>query len=565
MALTFQGGQALPAQGTTAYNAAAAAPSGPGSYNASTGIISSGNSVIYSPNSNASVPQIPSSITGANTAPAQSIPIPQATPQQNLTGTIVGNNAGLGGNGVIYNPQTGLLNYQDPASQVLDQNKNDFASLLSNLKTPVKTADIYNQEYANSGIAEKQQSVLNYTNQINAITAKAQADQLSLVGQGRGVPEVIIGGQQAQVAKEAAIQVLPIQAQLAAAQGNLKLAQDHLDTVFQLKAQDAQAENDFYNKQIELAYNFFDKQGQQKLSIIQNNSDKNFGLLTNSISFAQSLATKALESGQAPLAAQITSAFTTNLPSQNSPTFSIDLQRFQNTIAGFESQIKPASQYGFTTVTNPLTGASEVIATNARTGSATPVYGAQPSGTNGSNSPYATTFAPEVGKKPIGKPDPVAAGYATRATTSNDIINQLGGQFTSVGSIPGNYAPQFMKSSDRLQYEQAQRNFANAILRRESGAAINQDEFTNARLQYFPQPGDTSAVVAQKEQNRVQSTNALISSAGTAYTGTYLSPSSQTNGQTVQVAGKTFPVGQLLQDANGNRGMFDASGNWKPQ
>ncbi|MBA3588211.1 hypothetical protein [Methylibium sp.] len=52
------------------------------------------------------------------------------------------------------------------------------------------------------------------------------------------------------------------------------------------------------------------------------------------------------------------------------------------------------------------------------------------------------------------------------------------------------------------QVEQAQRDFINAILRRESGAVIADSEFNNARKQYFAQPGDSPTVLRQKEINR---------------------------------------------------------------
>jgi hypothetical protein len=52
------------------------------------------------------------------------------------------------------------------------------------------------------------------------------------------------------------------------------------------------------------------------------------------------------------------------------------------------------------------------------------------------------------------------------------------------------------------KFDQAQRDFVNAILRRESGAVISDSEFANAAQQYFPQPGDTPEVIEQKAQNR---------------------------------------------------------------
>ncbi len=40
------------------------------------------------------------------------------------------------------------------------------------------------------------------------------------------------------------------------------------------------------------------------------------------------------------------------------------------------------------------------------------------------------------------------------------------------------------------------------MLRQESGAAINEGEFNNAKKQYFPQPGDSKEVIEQKRLNR---------------------------------------------------------------
>lgn len=60
----------------------------------------------------------------------------------------------------------------------------------------------------------------------------------------------------------------------------------------------------------------------------------------------------------------------------------------------------------------------------------------------------------------------------------------------------------FFTTDTEQQIEQAQRDFINAVLRRESGAAIATSEFKNAQRQYFPQPGDSAAVIRQKAANR---------------------------------------------------------------
>jgi hypothetical protein len=70
--------------------------------------------------------------------------------------------------------------------------------------------------------------------------------------------------------------------------------------------------------------------------------------------------------------------------------------------------------------------------------------------------------------------------------------------------------------NSRLQ-EQAERNFINSILRRESGAAISPSEFQNAEKQYFPRYGDTPEVLAQKKRNRDIVFNGLKVAAGPAF------------------------------------------------
>jgi len=122
-----------------------------------------------------------------------------------------------------------------------------------------------------------------------------------------------------------------------------------------------------------------------------------------------------------------------------------------------------------------------------------------------------------------------AAGFAERMRVSNPIISdtnkQKAGQSMAqkaLDAIPllGNY----VVSDDYQSFNQAQRDFINAQLRRESGAVISPEEFANARLQYFPQPGDSDSVVAQKAQNRQSAVDAMARSAGPAYKPTSVKP-----------------------------------------
>jgi hypothetical protein len=69
--------------------------------------------------------------------------------------------------------------------------------------------------------------------------------------------------------------------------------------------------------------------------------------------------------------------------------------------------------------------------------------------------------------------------------------------------------------SDQSQsYEQAKRDFINAVLRKESGAVIGRDEFLNADKQYFPQVGDGKDVIAQKAENRRRAIEGLTVGSG---------------------------------------------------
>jgi hypothetical protein len=117
-----------------------------------------------------------------------------------------------------------------------------------------------------------------------------------------------------------------------------------------------------------------------------------------------------------------------------------------------------------------------------------------------------------------------AAGYANRMAeadkviTENEGINKgMGGGIASdLSRIPhlGNH----LSSAPRQMVEQAQRNFINSVLRKESGAVISDSEFENARKQYFPQPGDSDAVIEQKRKNRQTTIQGVAGAAGRNYT-----------------------------------------------
>jgi hypothetical protein len=98
-----------------------------------------------------------------------------------------------------------------------------------------------------------------------------------------------------------------------------------------------------------------------------------------------------------------------------------------------------------------------------------------------------------------------AATFAKRMDLAEDTFTNVNpGLMTSRSAAlqKTKFFPSELMNEDVKKVDQAERNFINAILRRESGAAISADEFSNARMQYFPQPGDTEELLAQKKANR---------------------------------------------------------------
>ena len=124
-----------------------------------------------------------------------------------------------------------------------------------------------------------------------------------------------------------------------------------------------------------------------------------------------------------------------------------------------------------------------------------------------------------------------AESFGQRLLESGAVIDDLGEGFTGTFAF-GGVLPNILQSANRQQFEQAKRNFINAVLRQESGAAIAQSEFDNAEKQYFPTAGDSPEVVLQKRMNR----NTVINNF-------------------YREANKPRPVsaGDIIEDENGNK------------
>lgn len=229
----------------------------------------------------------PPTITSSGIAPATAINLP-TPPAPSATGT-----------------QAMTVIGSTPPPTPAEASDSPLKDYIKSLEKAPKAEDIYDKTKRESGVVSKERTVNNLSAQLGAITAKATADKLSLEGQGRGVTDVIIGGQQAQIDREAAIQSLPIAAQLSAAQDDLESAQNHLDTLFKIRLEDAQHKVDYKNKINDLVFNYATDKQKEALADRRAQDNRNFDTQRDNINYARDLAATALANGQSSLAARL--------------------------------------------------------------------------------------------------------------------------------------------------------------------------------------------------------------------------------------------------------------------
>lgn len=223
--------------------------------------------------------------------PASLAPVSAFTTPPPITTTNVPNITAL--NSALGNPETGLKPDTAGGFTVDAITQNSIANQTKNF------LDLYKSRQDNAtpdviGIQkklDKQTGIDNlkalesdYSGQLNSIVANRDANILKVEGQGRGIPDVIIGGQQSQINKEAAIQALPVQAQLAAVQGKIQVANDYINKWGTLLIQDATNKYNQKNALADAAYGFATDIEKQKLTSLltqaKEKKDKDIALAT---------------------------------------------------------------------------------------------------------------------------------------------------------------------------------------------------------------------------------------------------------------------------------------------
>lgn len=134
------------------------------------------------------------------------------------------------------------------------------------------------------------------------------------------------------------------------------------------------------------------------------------------------------------------------------------------------------------------------------------------------NDDGTTTFIP-AGK--ISEQERNAAGFYSRMTDADKTLGELERakydptnlrDYLTVGGKVLNG----LSSDQGQRYYQAAQNWVRANLRKESGAAIGAQEMEQEIRNYFPQFGDSEAVIRQKAHNRSVVENAMRTAAGRA-------------------------------------------------
>lgn len=268
--------------------------------------------------------------------------------------------------------------------------------------------DLFETESPNAGkelarlerqydINQKQADVTNLKGQLGAITSSAQQQTLALENQGRGIPTDILSTQAYEIQRRSAIAALPIAAQLDAAQGDLQMAQQRVDRLFQVRMADATAQYNFKSKVIDSIANYADKQETKRLEEVRyqqglklRKEEQNFGLVSD-------WAKTAFESGQSTLGGKIMAL------DPASPTFKTDFARLQGQV------VKPVT----TTSTQDwdIQGDYKI---NKRTGEVVPLSAATPGAQDTTNldSKY-TALLNDIGQARQMK-DAVGAGWLER-------------------------------------------------------------------------------------------------------------------------------------------------------
>lgn len=237
-------------------------------------------------------------------------------------------------------------------------------------------------------------------------------------------------------------------------------------------------------------------------------------------------------SGAAPAATKLEKVTTRDAQGHETTTF------VEPTAGQTFTSVPEVKRYPVTT-TGPRGEKLERLATEAEMAQGVPGYVA-PVREPVTKPNYEWAFDPQKGANVLATPEEIRAkgyqkptgsqraasgvekramGFFNRARQADVDLEGLEPEIQGMGLSEQAYmaaAPNFMQTETGQRYTQAQRAFTEARLRKDSGAAIPEQEFANDRRTYFAQPGDSASTLQQKRRARAAVLASLGSEAGQA-------------------------------------------------
>ena len=267
------------------------------------------------------------SITGEMLQPATAIQVPPTPTDTTNYDAIM-----KGGQGAIdaYNKAV-----EDAKKAETKTDASSFETLLAKYsQPPTPIAGQYQTEYANAGLGGMGEDVLakqktlktaqsklaGVTAKLAGINAEAQAIPIKVEKEFTGRASV---GQQESMSRaqlrDVALRALPLQAEALAtqaevqsaqgdvelSQNTLKMAQDRLDTLFNLKVKDQEAQYNYQKDVRGKIYDYLTSKEKAQLDALQKKDDREFQLYKDQINNVQAFAKTAIENGQGSLASQL--------------------------------------------------------------------------------------------------------------------------------------------------------------------------------------------------------------------------------------------------------------------
>lgn len=279
----------------------------------------------------------------------------------------VANNNGLtGGESNITTDGTNL-NVEQPKNEfdALSKIYEDYNKSLTGAQEDMTTgADVQRKLEKETQIKQLRQEESDYASQLNTITATRDAQVLSLEDTGRGQTAGFIGGEQARINREAAIKALPVQAQLAAAQNKVQLAQDHINTWGSILMQDAQNKYNFKKEQFGALKDYLTDVEKMRLNKLEKENDRKYAEKQNNIQQLTAIMSDAAANGQGSLISQIK----TLNPETLTPQQLLNLAGQLRKPTSGDGAPKVVSVNGVDSVWNPTTKQFEAVTVEGATG-----------------------------------------------------------------------------------------------------------------------------------------------------------------------------------------------------